>query len=147
MTKYCPVCENPLQEAANVCPQCGFKLIEATQEFHPVALDSSDYANTQPSEQTSATLLVVRGPQVGISFKLANKELTVGRSPDCDIFLNDMTVSRSHAHIIPSGNSYQISDDNSYNGVWVNNVNVAKTLLKDGDVVQIGAFSLIYKQH
>lgn len=147
MSRICPVCEGSIGDDAAFCPYCGFKLMEATQEFSPVLVDDVDYPLASSQQNSSATLLVVRGPQVGNSFTLGNGELSIGRSPDCDIFLNDMTVSRSHAHLTPMGNSYQISDDNSYNGVWVNNTNISKSILKDGDVVQIGSFSLIFKQH
>ena len=67
----------------------------------------------------------------------------MGRDPKCDVFLNDMTVSRDHARIEPEGNAFKIIDDDSYNGVWINNENVNSALLHDGDFIQIGAFGLL----
>uniref|UniRef100_UPI002633FBB3 FHA domain-containing protein n=1 Tax=uncultured Ellagibacter sp. TaxID=2137580 RepID=UPI002633FBB3 len=64
----------------------------------------------------------------------------------CDIFLNDMTVSRSHAVVEPTGDGCTITDDSSFNGVWVNNDNVEARELHEGDVVQIGAFCLVYRE-
>lgn len=87
-------------------------------------------------------LTVVRGPQTGVAFVLEPRVLVVGRDPQCDIFLNDMTVSRDHARIEPVGTAFQIIDDDSFNGVWINNENVHTALLHDGDFIQIGAFAL-----
>lgn len=148
MTKVCPVCESELTAESDTCPYCGFKLVEATQEFSPIVLEDSDLPTSPATEDgAQAVLEVLRGPQTGLVFTLGNEEATIGRSPDNDIFLNDMTVSRSHANITPSGKSYSITDNNSYNGVWVNNNNVTKTVLRDGDIIQLGAFSLLFKQH
>ena len=101
-----------------------------------------------------ASLNVVRGPQVGITFELGSEPLSVGRSPQCSIFLNDMTVSRMHATIEPEAGCYVIRDANSFNGVWVNNENVeARTLrpeakaLRPGDMIQIGTFCMRYEEH
>ena len=57
-----------------------------------------------------------------------------------------MTVSRMPASVYPSDSGYEISDEASFNGVWVNNNSVDTYLLADGDVVQIGAFCLVYKE-
>ena len=57
-----------------------------------------------------------------------------------------MTVSRAHATIQPVGEQFAIRDTNSYNGVWVNNENVAQCVLHDGDIVQVGAFMLAFRQ-
>ena len=88
----------------------------------------------------------MRGPQIETVFKLGAEELSVGRSPRCDIFLNDMTVSRLHATVEKMGGAYTIRDENSYNGVWVNNANVDMKVLRPGDVVQIGSYSLVYEE-
>lgn len=98
--------------------------------------------NPAPEPARKTILTVVRGPQTGVAFVLEPRVLVVGRDPKCDIFLNDMTVSRDHARIEPVGNSFQIIDDDSFNGVWINNENVHTALLHAGDFVQIGAFGL-----
>ena len=72
--------------------------------------------------------------------------MSVGRDPQCDIFLNDMTVSREHAEIEVTGEGCVIRDKNSFNGVWVNDRAVEACALKPGDVIQIGAFCLIYRE-
>ena len=94
-----------------------------------------------------AELRVVRGPQTGVAFQLGDRGLTVGRSPQCDIFLNDMTVSREHAVIEPvDGGGYVIRDENSFNGVWVSNDSIDEHRLASGDIIQIGAFLLLYQE-
>ena len=96
-----------------------------------------------PPARRETVLTVIRGPQTGVAFVLEPRTLVVGRDPQCDVFLNDMTVSRDHARIEPAGSAFQIVDDDSYNGVWVNNKNVRSALLHDGDFLQIGAFGLV----
>ena len=144
MASVCPVCNAPLPEGADACPACGFKLLGRTQAFSPIAVQPN--ANTAPASiLEECTLSIVKGPQVGNVFRLSSDAITIGRSPQCDIFLNDMTVSRMHATLkrIPGG--YEIVDADSFNGLWVNNLNVKEAVLKDGDVVQIGTFCLVYQ--
>ncbi|WP_303249846.1 FHA domain-containing protein [uncultured Slackia sp.] len=144
MASVCPVCNAPLPEGADACFTCGFKLLGRTQAFSPIAVQPN--ANTAPASiLEECTLSIVKGPQVGNVFRLSSDAITIGRSPQCDIFLNDMTVSRMHATLkrIPGG--YEIVDADSFNGLWVNNLNVKEAVLKDGDVVQIGTFCLVYQ--
>jgi len=96
------------------------------------------------SKPAMAVLRVVHGPQIEMTFHLEEGTYTIGRSPQCDIFLNDMTVSRKHALLFPTGKGFSIKDTNSFNGVWINNISVNETVLKDGDIIQIGAFCLMY---
>lgn len=145
MNIVCPVCNNPVDSQAVSCPTCGFKLLGTTQRFRPLTFTENSFsAVVKPC--TSALLHVARGPQTGVDFPLKNTSLSIGRSPQCDIFLNDMTVSRRHALIEPSEGNYVIRDTNSFNGLWVNNVSVNAHVLQNGDIVQIGSFCLVYKE-
>lgn len=146
MSEKCPVCNNDLTPNDAVCPHCGFKLLGSTQRFAPVTLTSESLTpDTKPA--ATAVLRVVRGPQTGISIHLSDMPQSIGRSPQCDVFLNDMTVSRKHALIEPCIDGYTICDTNSFNGVWVNNENVdAPRKLRNGDVIQIGTFCLVYQE-
>ena len=142
----CPVCNNPIDSQAPVCPHCGFKLLGSTQRFEPVSF-GDDALPVAAAPQAAAALHVVRGPQTGVTYQLGDQALTIGRSPQCDLFLNDMTVSREHASVEPADGGYVIRDANSFNGVWVNNDSVdAPRKLVDGDVIQIGAFCLLYQE-
>ena len=116
-----------------------------TQAFKPLNMQAqASPAMANPALLSEATLKIVKGPQIGSSFRLAADRLTVGRSPQCDIFLNDMTVSRMHATIERTPAGFRISDADSFNGLWVNNLNVKDADLRDGDIVQIGTFCLMY---
>ena len=82
-----------------------------------------------------------------MAYALGSEPVTIGRSPQCAIFLNDMTVSRMHATIEPEDGCYVIRDANSFNGVWVNNENVEARTLRPGDFIQIGTFCLQYEEN
>ncbi len=144
MTEQCPICLNPVQPGAESCPVCGFKLMGATQRFAPVSLGERSERSTGGSSR--ASLKVVRGLQAGASYPLSAEAMTIGRSPQCDIFLNDMTVSRMHAVIEKEGSSFIIRDQNSYNGLWVNDLSVESKTLRDGDQIQVGSFTLEYQE-
>lgn len=148
MTETCPVCASPVAPGEAACPACGFKLAGSTQSFKPLDWDAAQAPTAAPAAASAAhaALRVVRGPQTGMLFELAGEPLTIGRSPRCDVFLNDMTVSREHAVVSPTDGGYEVADCNSYNGVWVNNENVQRRRLQAGDVVQLGVFLLVYEQ-
>ena len=146
MVDTCPVCQSHVDPHDASCPQCGFKLLGATQQFEPVSLDGQGRVAAGKPVQ-DAVLRVVRGPQAGVVYKLADEDMTIGRSPNCSIFLNDMTVSRMHAALRCEAGAYVIVDENSFNGVWVNNANVEAKALKSGDFVQIGAFCLLFEEN
>lgn len=146
MTELCPVCSHEVSPDDAVCPTCGFKLLGATQAFKPLSVDDA-VAPAREAAPASASLSVVRGPKVGMAYTLGEDAVTVGRSPQCDVFLNDMTVSRMHATIEREGGCYVIRDANSFNGVWVNNENVEARTLRPGDFIQIGTFCLQYEEN
>ncbi len=143
MDDFCPVCGAEREAGQKSCKACGYHYLEATREFTPVPL-----GNVEPlggDVQKKASLRIVRGPQRGCVYELTRMVSSVGRSPQCDIFLNDMTVSREHALIASTEKGYVITDRKSYNGLWVNDEEVETKLLSNGDVVQIGTFSLVFE--
>ncbi|MHB9053195.1 MAG: FHA domain-containing protein, partial [Thermoleophilia bacterium] len=71
---------------------------------------------------------------------------TIGRHPDSDIFLDDITVSRNHALLIHKPDGFFIQDQGSLNGTYVNRVRAETRKLSDGDQVQIGKYKLIYME-
>lgn len=150
----CPVCNSPISPTDAVCPSCGFKLAGRTQEFKPISSQSSPSATAamrqvppeaHPAPASSSKFVIVQGPQTGVTIPLENHPMTIGRNPQCDIFLNDMTVSRRHANLVPVDGDFQITDTGSFNGIWVNNQNVETARLRSGDIIQIGAFVLRYQ--
>ena len=93
----------------------------------------------------SAMLLVQRGPDAGARFLLDTEVVTVGRHPDSDIFLDDISVSRRHANFTRTDAGYVISDLGSLNGSYVNRDRIdTDVALTGGDEVQIGKYRLIY---
>jgi pSer/pThr/pTyr-binding forkhead associated (FHA) protein len=92
----------------------------------------------------SALLIVRRGPNSGARFLLDTNVTTVGRHPNADIFLDDVTVSRRHAEFSRHGHSFQVRDLGSLNGTYVGGVRVDDALLEDGAEVQIGKFRLTF---
>ncbi len=95
---------------------------------------------------TKPVLSIIKGPQSGNIFELEPVETTIGRDPANSIFLNDMTVSRSHAKIVCNGSGALIEDLGSLNGTWVDGAIVNSAPLHDGSSVQIGTFTLIYHE-
>lgn len=94
---------------------------------------------------TSAYLIVVSGrTSVGRMFKLDRSEMTIGRSPDVDITLDDDGVSRRHAKVVVRADgSVQLVDLNSTNGTFCNGDKVDVQILRDGDKIQIGSTTIL----
>ncbi|MDQ1128904.1 FHA domain-containing protein [Microbacterium sp. SORGH_AS_0888] len=94
---------------------------------------------------TRSALLIVRsGPTTGARYLLDTDVTTVGRHPDADIFFDDVTVSRRHAEITRVGTSFEIVDQRSLNGTYVNGDRVDRSALANGAEVRIGKFRLTF---
>jgi len=148
---YCPECGFQNPEAANYCSKCGALLVkdeggsETTQTYTPDEIADED----GPLEEIAAEgpALVVRsgGGRAGEYFSPQGDRTTIGRSPDNDIFLDDVTVSRKHAVLVQSGGELKIEDLGSLNGTFVNRRRIdSATRLESGDEVQIGKYRLVY---
>src|SRR5262249_57098107 len=70
--------------------------------------------------------------------RLPAKALRIGRAPDNDVVISDLSVSRHHAELRRVGDTYQIGDLNSHNGTFVNGQRVVSAPLTEGDIVGIG---------
>ena len=147
---YCQECGFQNPEAANYCARCGALLVkdeggvEATQTF------TADEGEDSPSEALedmgiTGPALVVRsgGGRAGETFH-PEGTTTIGRSPDCGIFLDDVTVSRKHAVLSERNGGFFIEDQGSLNGTFVNRKRVESAQLEDGDEVQIGKYRLSF---
>lgn len=112
------------------------------------ALDGDSSAEEQEAVAAlpsgSALLMVRRGPNVGARFLLDADLTTVGRHPEADIFLDDVTVSRRHAEFIRHGTAFQVKDLGSLNGTYFDGVRIDTALLSDGAEVQVGKFRLTF---
>ena len=93
----------------------------------------------------SALLVVRRGPNIGARFLLDADTTTVGRHPEADIFLDDVTVSRRHADFLRDGITFLVRDLGSLNGTYLNGERISGTApLVDGSEVQVGKFRLTF---
>lgn len=88
-------------------------------------------------------LVVQRGPRTGMTYVLAAGNTTVGRHPESDIFLNDVTVSRQHCRFVVTDDGLIIEDSGSTNGTYVNEERVDKATLDAGDEVLVGRFHFV----
>jgi pSer/pThr/pTyr-binding forkhead associated (FHA) protein len=104
-----------------------------------------------------ASLTIIRAPapnQVGAvqpvnSILLCKDVILIGRDPPevgIDLQLVEPSITRKHARITRSEEAYWIEDLNTRNGTKLNLVSVSqRTLLKDGDEIQIGSYSLLFR--
>jgi transcription initiation factor TFIIIB Brf1 subunit/transcription initiation factor TFIIB len=113
---YCPECGFQNPEAANYCAKCGALLHdresetgEQTQSF--TAEEREELLETLGDLGINGPALVVRsGRPPGETFAPKGDSTTIGRSPDCGIFLDDVTVSRKHATLVQRDGRWLIED-------------------------------------
>jgi hypothetical protein len=150
---YCSQCGESVPEDANFCPSCGTHLTagdsgrveDTTAAIEVGALDPQhDVGHLPDVEPGTGMLVVVRGPNAGARFLLDRDTTTVGRHPDSEIFLDDVTVSRRHAEFLRTDTGATVRDLGSLNGSYVNGERVEERALGTGDEVQIGRFKLLY---
>jgi pSer/pThr/pTyr-binding forkhead associated (FHA) protein len=92
----------------------------------------------------TALLVVKRGPNAGSRFTLERDQVSAGRHPESDIFLDDVSVSRRHAEFRRVAEGYEVVDVGSLNGTYVNREAIESASLTNGDEIQIGKFRLVY---
>ena len=155
MARHCPECGFGNSESAGYCQKCGALLREGTPdgggepqtatyrvgetgEFIPV--DVNDVV------EALGAALVIRagGGREGESFPLQSDRLAIGRRPDSDIFLDDVTVSRDHALLVKRGSDFFLDDLGSLNGTYVNRHRIESERLADGDELQVGKYKLTF---
>ena len=125
--------------------RCGSVGWARSETFDPDSgLSAEDEATIGALRPGTALLVVVRGPNNGARFLLDDAEVTSGRHPDSDIFLDDVTVSRRHAVFVREGAGYAVKDVGSLNGTYVNRSSVDAAVLRNGDEVQIGKYRFLY---
>jgi hypothetical protein len=154
MALHCPECGFGNAEGANYCARCGAFLaptesgasggpatatyrVGETGELEPIDLDEI---------AAQGAVLVIRsgGGRTGESFPIEGERITIGRRPDSDIFLDDVTVSRDHALLVKRGEEWYLDDLGSLNGTYVNRQRIESHRLADGDELQIGKYKLAY---
>ena len=156
MALHCPECGFANAEGANYCSRCGAYLGAAREKPPPGEPATATYRIDETGElvpvdvgdvvadQGAALVIRAGGGRVGESFPLNADRMTIGRRPDSDIFLDDVTVSRDHALIVRRGHEFHLDDLGSLNGTYVNRQRIESHHLHDGDELQIGKFKLTF---
>jgi len=106
--------------------------------------DRAVVAEIQSSKGEKAMIFIARGANKGSRFLITAEGATIGRSASSSIFLDDVTVSRTHATISKQGDSFLLKDEGSLNGTYINNISVTEHALVSGDEFQIGKFHLLF---
>jgi sulfur carrier protein ThiS len=148
---YCPECGFQNPEASNYCSRCGALLATEAGSETTMSFDIDDEGNDVDllaSLGIQGPALVVRsgGGMAGQSFQPGEGRTLVGRSPECDVFLDDVTVSRRHAELLRDADTFTIRDLGSLNGTYVNRKRIESVILEDDDEVQIGKYRLTFLQ-
>lgn len=91
-----------------------------------------------------ATLVVPSGTLAGSRFILNDEVTTLGRDVGSDIFLDDVTVSRSHARLSRQEGRFVLEDQGSLNGTYINGLLVDRADLLSGDELRVGKFKLVF---
>jgi hypothetical protein len=147
---YCPECGFQNPEAANYCAKCGALLVRDSGAETTMAytLDEreDDAAEVLEDLGVKGPALIVRsgGGRAGETFHPEGERTTIGRSPDCEIFLDDVTVSRKHAVLTRRDGGFFIEDLGSLNGTFLNRHRIESAELNDGDELQIGKYRLTF---
>ena len=150
----CARCGHANPPGSRFCSNCGNPLVAGVQPTEVTSTIAFGAFDVEPTGETGevpayeepgiAALVVRRGPNAGSRFPLDNDVTTAGRSPDSEIFLDDVTVSRRHAEVVRTAQGFLVRDVGSLNGTYVNRERIEELLLSDGDEVQVGKYRLVY---
>jgi hypothetical protein len=148
---YCPECGFQNLESANYCSRCGALLVtegeadDSTMTFSADEVEEEGGVGLEELGVEGPTLVVRSGGgRAGEQFPLERTQTTIGRTPDCDIFLDDVTVSRRHAIVAKGAGTITIEDLGSLNGTFLNRHRIEQADLENGDELQIGKYRLIF---
>jgi hypothetical protein len=148
----CARCGHENPEDARFCSSCGAPLTAGGTDETTMTLSAVEAADEEDEFERyldglapGVGLLVVRhGPNAGSSYRLDADKTAIGRHPDSEIFLDDITVSRRHVVIERTSDGYILRDVGSLNGTYVNKKRVDDARLRYGDEVQIGRYRLTF---
>jgi pSer/pThr/pTyr-binding forkhead associated (FHA) protein len=148
---HCPECGFVNGEGANYCQKCGAFLAgvgessDATTAQYQLD-EEGELRPVDPERAADGGVLVIRagGGRAGETFELSGDRIAIGRSPDADVFLDDVTVSRNHALLVRRRDGLYLDDLGSLNGSYVNRHRIESHKLQAGDEVQIGKYKLTY---
>ena len=147
----CSICSHENDIGARFCSSCGAEL-QRSIEDRTEGLDLTDKEvfdadlDLASGLKNGAALIVTAGHRAGSRIILERDFVTVGRHPESDVFLDDITVSRKHIELRLSARGYSITDSGSLNGTYLNGERIEEDpiLLTNGDELQIGKFKLLF---
>jgi len=139
----CPTCHRELADGVSECADCAKVDSEPTVIYVPGAEHLDDEDAARVGGVHGFGLVVERGPRAGMTFVLRHGITTVGRHPESDIFLNDVTVSRHHCRFVVDRSSIRVEDSGSTNGIYVEGERVDTADLSPGDRVLVGKYHLL----
>ncbi len=142
---YCNQCGHHNPAGSRYCSSCGASLgVGVEDHTETIMLDESVPIENLVHAGDDPVLAVMSGHRAGSSYVLRNEVVQIGRHPDSDIFLDDITVSRRHASLHRVGNDYQLRDAGSLNGTYLNHERCEEATLRQSDELQVGKFKLMY---
>jgi pSer/pThr/pTyr-binding forkhead associated (FHA) protein len=157
MALHCTECGFVNGEGAKYCQRCGSLLAREESAAGGAGGDpiTATYRIDEAGELVPVDLgqvtangpaLVIRagGGRVGESFAVDGERMSIGRRPDSEVFLDDITVSRDHALLIRRGEDWYLDDCGSLNGTYVNRSRIDSHRLEEGDEVQVGKYKLTF---
>ena len=152
---FCTKCGNYNPESSVFCSRCGARLEEeashrgeTTVGLPVVEAEAEEEVEVavpvEPLERGTAVLVIKKGPDAGMRFTISRDVIVIGRHPESDIFLDDITVSRRHAEIRRGETGFSLVDTGSLNGTYLNHERIEASDLDNGDEIQIGKFRLLF---
>ncbi len=149
---HCPECGFVNGEGANYCQKCGAFLAgvggstDATTAQYQLDDETGELRPVDAEQVAAGGVLVIRagGGRAGETFDLEGEQMSIGRTPEAEIFLDDVTVSRKHALLVRRRDGLYIDDLGSLNGTYVNRRRIESHKLQSGDELQIGKYKLTY---
>jgi hypothetical protein len=152
-TQHCPECGFINNPGANFCQKCGAHLAAEEHDGDQTTItykvsETGDFKEVDLEEvvSTEGGALVVRtgGGRAGETFPIEGERVTIGRSPEASVFLDDVTVSRNHALLVRRRDGLYLDDLGSLNGTYVNRRRIESHKLENGDELQVGKYKLTY---
>jgi pSer/pThr/pTyr-binding forkhead associated (FHA) protein len=153
---YCNRCGHRNPDGANFCSSCGAALEKPGNEQPTTVVlgpgdtgpdlgDEDILVSLDDVPQGTGVLVVKRGPNAGTRYVLTEALTNVGRHPDSDLLLDDVTVSRRHVELRHTAGGYTVRDVGSLNGTYLNRERIESEVhVRHGDELQVGKFRLLF---
>ncbi len=148
---FCNHCGHRNTADSNFCSSCGQAIEHVTDDSSTITFSLDQQTGSEEIQAEplyvgpGGVLVATRGPNAGSEFALEHVLTTIGRHPESDIFLDDVTVSRRHVEVERTPSGYVVRDVGSLNGTYVNReIIAADTPLTNGHELQVGRFKLVF---